>query len=193
MATCDACGETTGLSHTCDYCGGQFCSRHRVPENHDCAEQTISQSFGGAEREIRAEGIETPEAMDPASVKKPSSTTKTGDATPDVNPDGSLAERSDDDRDQSQDSGQRWQWPSLTALTIRAKSWIMSVPRLVALAVVLLGAWNLVAAPIVGVELFTDYRQFGVLYGDRQSLPIFLGDVVVIAIGAVGVWITTRT
>ena len=35
MGRCDYCGEQT-LTFTCSYCGGEFCSDHRLPENHDC-------------------------------------------------------------------------------------------------------------------------------------------------------------
>ena len=37
MARCDYCGEHESLPYNCRYCGGQFCSTHRLPENHDCS------------------------------------------------------------------------------------------------------------------------------------------------------------
>jgi len=33
---CQACNEETLLPFRCPYCGGQFCSTHRLPENHSC-------------------------------------------------------------------------------------------------------------------------------------------------------------
>lgn len=36
MPTCDYCGEETVLPYRCRYCGGSFCIKHRLPENHDC-------------------------------------------------------------------------------------------------------------------------------------------------------------
>jgi Zn-dependent protease len=33
---CQKCSEETFLPFQCPYCGGQFCSLHRLPENHDC-------------------------------------------------------------------------------------------------------------------------------------------------------------
>jgi Zn-dependent protease len=33
---CQKCGEETFLPFQCPYCGGQFCTAHRLPENHDC-------------------------------------------------------------------------------------------------------------------------------------------------------------
>lgn len=36
MARCEYCGEHESMPYNCRYCGGQFCSPHRLPENHDC-------------------------------------------------------------------------------------------------------------------------------------------------------------
>jgi Zn-dependent protease len=33
---CQACNQETLLPFHCSYCGGQFCSAHRLPENHSC-------------------------------------------------------------------------------------------------------------------------------------------------------------
>ncbi|KXA91927.1 hypothetical protein AKJ63_00380 [candidate division MSBL1 archaeon SCGC-AAA259D18] len=46
MPTCDYCGEEVTLPYTCGYCGGSFCSKHRLPENHDCEGlEKISKKF----------------------------------------------------------------------------------------------------------------------------------------------------
>ncbi|MHA1509571.1 MAG: AN1-type zinc finger domain-containing protein [Promethearchaeota archaeon] len=38
MSYCEFCGEKTGaLPFKCSYCGGNFCGKHRLPENHDCS------------------------------------------------------------------------------------------------------------------------------------------------------------
>ena len=36
MPPCDRCGSATDLPYRCHYCGGQFCGKHRLPENHNC-------------------------------------------------------------------------------------------------------------------------------------------------------------
>lgn len=37
MSYCEFCGEKAGALHCkCNYCGGNFCGKHRLPENHDC-------------------------------------------------------------------------------------------------------------------------------------------------------------
>ena len=33
---CQTCGQEIYLPFQCPYCGGQFCSQHRLPENHAC-------------------------------------------------------------------------------------------------------------------------------------------------------------
>ena len=33
---CQRCGRETFLPFQCPFCGGQFCSEHRLPENHSC-------------------------------------------------------------------------------------------------------------------------------------------------------------
>jgi Zn-dependent protease len=33
---CQRCGKEVFLPFRCPYCGGYFCSEHRLPENHDC-------------------------------------------------------------------------------------------------------------------------------------------------------------
>jgi hypothetical protein len=37
LAYCEFCGNQIGyLPFTCKYCGGTFCKKHRLPENHEC-------------------------------------------------------------------------------------------------------------------------------------------------------------
>ena len=33
---CEACQQETMMPFRCPFCGGQFCSTHRIPENHTC-------------------------------------------------------------------------------------------------------------------------------------------------------------
>lgn len=33
---CQKCGKETFLPFKCPYCGGYFCTEHRLPENHEC-------------------------------------------------------------------------------------------------------------------------------------------------------------
>jgi len=36
MVQCDRCGKDDDLPFRCNYCGGYFCSEHRLPEFHEC-------------------------------------------------------------------------------------------------------------------------------------------------------------
>jgi len=36
VAECDVCGKEEFLPYKCTYCGGTFCSEHRLPEKHQC-------------------------------------------------------------------------------------------------------------------------------------------------------------
>jgi Zn-dependent protease len=36
MVQCDYCGEEEFMPFRCKYCGGYFCSEHRLPEMHNC-------------------------------------------------------------------------------------------------------------------------------------------------------------
>jgi len=33
---CSICGVSDGFPYTCKFCSSDFCSVHRLPENHDC-------------------------------------------------------------------------------------------------------------------------------------------------------------
>jgi Zn-dependent protease len=39
---CQKCAQETLMPFQCPYCGGQFCSQHRLPENHACPQIDIA-------------------------------------------------------------------------------------------------------------------------------------------------------
>jgi Zn-dependent protease len=41
---CQKCQEETILPFQCPYCGKQFCSNHRLPENHECSNLALAQT-----------------------------------------------------------------------------------------------------------------------------------------------------
>jgi Zn-dependent protease len=41
---CRKCGQETFLPFRCPYCGDQFCSEHRLPENHDCPRMDLARA-----------------------------------------------------------------------------------------------------------------------------------------------------
>ena len=36
MAKCEYCGDEVVYPFKCSFCGGYFCIKHRLPENHEC-------------------------------------------------------------------------------------------------------------------------------------------------------------
>lgn len=36
MAECEICGKEIVNPFKCNYCGGSFCNKHRLPPNHEC-------------------------------------------------------------------------------------------------------------------------------------------------------------
>lgn len=193
MATCDACNQSVALAHSCSHCHGSFCDEHRFPQSHDCSAQVNPRPVGQKEYVDRGDGIDAPDPMDATTAKTASAPTDGGgDSTPDLNPDGSLARTQDQVWDDDELSDSTVQALSWEAVWIRIRSVLSSVPRLLALALVLLGAYNMILLPIVEVDVFTAYRGLGVIFGDRQTLPVFLGDVALITVGSIGVWIFSR-
>jgi Zn-dependent protease len=41
---CQTCGQEVSLPFQCPYCGRQFCSQHRLPENHTCPKIEFAQT-----------------------------------------------------------------------------------------------------------------------------------------------------
>lgn len=49
---CDQCGSNlAGLPYTCKLCGENFCSKHRLPESHDCQQLKIEKAERALKRE----------------------------------------------------------------------------------------------------------------------------------------------
>jgi Zn-dependent protease len=53
---CRKCGQETFLPFRCPYCGDQFCSEHRLPENHDCPRIDLAR----AQRQEDAAAVQGP-------------------------------------------------------------------------------------------------------------------------------------
>jgi Zn-dependent protease len=47
---CQVCGAETMMPFRCPFCGGQFCSQHRLPENHNCP--AISKARSQAQEKV---------------------------------------------------------------------------------------------------------------------------------------------
>ena len=53
--SCQICGKVEPLPYRCRYCGGIFCSEHRLPENHNCPELWLAKPPVERWSEVRKE------------------------------------------------------------------------------------------------------------------------------------------
>jgi len=72
---------------------------------------------------------------------------------------------------------------------IRARHSIKSLLRIAGILLVLLGAFNMLLAPVLMMDPIAPYRQGMPILVSQQGGGYFLGDIAVIAIGAVIAWI----
>jgi len=72
---------------------------------------------------------------------------------------------------------------------IRARHTIKSLLRIAGILLVLLGAYNMLLAPVMAMDPIAPYRQGVPVLVSEQGGGYYLGDVAVIAIGAVVAWL----
>jgi hypothetical protein len=97
-ADCRVCAEFTTMPYQCSYCGGTFCSDHRLPEDHNCpatsedSRQWFSSSSNqDGRRAVSTGDVDPPAPMDSSDVRTYGSADGTvGEASPDVALDGSV-------------------------------------------------------------------------------------------------------
>lgn len=71
---------------------------------------------------------------------------------------------------------------------IRSRAWVGLLVTLGGIGIVLLGAYNMFAAPLLGMETFAPYRIFGVRQTSTDSGAYFLGDAIIMCVGAAIAW-----
>lgn len=78
MAECSKCGDEA-MTFTCKYCGKKFCSKHRLPENHECGsmEEKIEEQ---KEKQNSEQWFQNKEVKNPA----PSQVTKKKRSKPSI-------------------------------------------------------------------------------------------------------------
>lgn len=65
-----------------------------------------------------------------------------------------------------------------------------NIMRLIGIALVIWGSYNLLFAPLMGREVYAPYRAFGMIIQADTMKGFFIGDVLVICLGAVIAWFT---
>lgn len=68
---CHVCNKEDEFSYTCNYCGETFCSRHRLPENHDCQNFDRGARIVEATPWQRVKVLETTESPQPGWKSRP--------------------------------------------------------------------------------------------------------------------------
>jgi len=70
----------------------------------------------------------------------------------------------------------------------RAKANLRLVLQLAGVVLVLLAAYNMLLAPVLGMQIFAPYRAAIILTPDSGTGAFYLADVVAMAFGAVLAW-----
>lgn len=200
MATCDYCGADVDTPFNCNYCERDYCPDHRLPESHDCPYQATATSPAESEAVSKYSarvhhgdsGVEEPEPLDLSDRTKPKSELG-GDDSPAVQ---TVDQSTKTDASSSQTKHTRTQsaatdeadssGTSFETARIRASSTSRTAIRFVALCTVLVGMVNLLG-PYVGFGRIVLYPPLGLIAVSETGV-IALGDVVVIAAGAVTTW-----
>lgn len=66
MAKCDFCGEEIAFPFVCNYCGGSYCVKHRLPESHNCTspkETSQRVKLETSEKETQEDQVKEPFLM----------------------------------------------------------------------------------------------------------------------------------
>lgn len=69
MAECSKCGDEA-MTFTCKYCGDKFCSKHRLPENHDCDSMEEEIEKQKEEKWFRKDEVKNPAPSQTTSKKR---------------------------------------------------------------------------------------------------------------------------
>src|SRR4030067_781756 len=64
MSKCEECGAEVELPFRCNFCGGHFCSDHRLPENHFCIGEPPRTPLGSLDSKNTIERAKNPEWND---------------------------------------------------------------------------------------------------------------------------------
>lgn len=147
MPGCSICGASSSLLYDCNYCTGEYCKSHRLPENHNCPglqhantqgpelRDSISGGFLGSifgSKTEKSKGRENTGSSDtdrasPGAELPGAAKDYTPTSSPDVNPDGSIA-RPDDGNAESDSQ------PSLAAQGRRAAATVAGLAIMAILA-----------------------------------------------------------
>jgi len=199
MAICNHCGEEISDPFECSRCSSKYCVDHRLPEKHDCplfvkseakspsVTKTYPNHSGGS-------GVEAPEPMDlegstvgSLSTSNESSSSRAtathSDSKESWEPvEETISETKNDFEGLSL-------WGRLSGLYLG--TFTRTLLRALGVIAVLVAGYHLLIPLFVDVPTWTPWRQFGLIWvigGSTTNQPMFVGDLLVIAIGAIVAW-----
>jgi hypothetical protein len=71
---------------------------------------------------------------------------------------------------------------------IRCRGWLRTGMRAFALAIVLLGGYNLLAAPLVGEAFLSEYRSLWSAMYLAENSAYYLADLLILVLGTIVAW-----
>jgi len=75
----------------------------------------------------------------------------------------------------------------METLGIRFRSLFKTLVRIAGIGLVLLGVYNMFLVGLLDMSVIAPYRQWGLIFTGKQS-AYYLGDVLVMAVGAIIAW-----
>jgi hypothetical protein len=71
---------------------------------------------------------------------------------------------------------------------VKAKAKLRFALQLAGIALLALGAYNLLVVPLFETDLWAPYRVFGGVYSSKEEVGFYVGDFVAMAVGAAIAW-----
>lgn len=183
MPVCDHCGKED-VSHDCSYCDGTFCSRHRIPETHECSglkNRQIAAEIEAAASEGAVIGrVEEDDEQEEVDLSRPEPDVP---ASPDTKLDGSI-EKSEQPEQIERDQPDKPSSLERVKVTLdvqweRSGAASRTLLRALGVGLVLLGAFNFFVPFFGSEQVLTQYYSY---------LPGLLSEIALMAVGAVVAW-----
>lgn len=167
MGHCSICGEFDDLAYSCNYCGREHCSKHRLPENHNCPEVRVFNSTGKRFESAFDDSVadsspdsSSPEPMDEGKIRTygTEKTVENLDSSPPVQTKSASNEDLDDELDEIRERQENSIFDHIINVVIFPIAIGMSLARwffsLRALLILVLGVATIGQLGLVGVPGF---------------------------------------
>ncbi|WP_135829376.1 AN1-type zinc finger protein [Halorussus halobius] len=198
MGRCYVCGDTDEFTRNCNYCGRETCSRHTLPEKHDClaldaSDQPIVDDTAATRREASSserdrQTIGATEAESTADQPTVGSSKQSDiDSSPDVALDGSIQNETTVGGNSPKTQRRHF---SVEVLGLRAKTLGYTAIQLSGFGVLFYGAHQMVQ-PVFRLQGY-DISLPSALSSIIPALDMFDSMLAIVA-GLILVWLTTAS